>query len=185
MNILVATDGILDTESALETVDRVYRGGDRVTVLTAVNMPSEFFRRVGDSGIEQLADIAHEAGQLFSSGDKAAERLAPRSPAHERSPDKSPIISILASTAAARTGPMVRALAARGIEAQATWRTTDNRTARTILSAIRELASDLVIIGSHGRGRFEGLLGSTGHKLVRLSPVPVLVLRGRARPLDG
>ena len=37
-----------------------------------------------------------------------------------------------------------------------------------------------IVIGSHGHGRFEGMLGSTGTKLVRLASASVLVLRNQA-----
>jgi hypothetical protein len=34
-----------------------------------------------------------------------------------------------------------------------------------------------LIFGSHGRGRFEGPLGSTVTKLMRRAPMPVLVIQ--------
>jgi nucleotide-binding universal stress UspA family protein len=50
-----------------------------------------------------------------------------------------------------------------------------------ILEAAKSHEADLVILGNSGRGRFHRLLlGSTAEKVVRNSPVPVLVTRGRA-----
>jgi len=50
-----------------------------------------------------------------------------------------------------------------------------------IASGIMEIAAridaDVIVIGSHGYGAFQGLLGSTGAKLVRRAKRPVLVLR--------
>ena len=40
-----------------------------------------------------------------------------------------------------------------------------------------EIGADVVVVGAKGKNAFQGLLGSTGAKLVRRSPVPVLVLR--------
>jgi len=49
---------------------------------------------------------------------------------------------------------------------------------RLILDAAKEHAADLIVMGSHGRGgvaRF--MLGSVAERIVRASPVPVLVVR--------
>jgi nucleotide-binding universal stress UspA family protein len=46
-----------------------------------------------------------------------------------------------------------------------------------IMAMATDLGADVIVIGSHGHGAFQGLLGSTGAKLVRRSPVPVLVIR--------
>ena len=42
---------------------------------------------------------------------------------------------------------------------------------------LQEHKYDVVVVGAKGKNAFQGLLGSTGAKLVRRSPVPVLVLR--------
>ena len=48
-----------------------------------------------------------------------------------------------------------------------------------ILEAIESQAPDLVVMGTHGRrGLSHALLGSVAEKVVRLSPVPVLTVRG-------
>ncbi len=48
-----------------------------------------------------------------------------------------------------------------------------------IVAAIGECGADLVVMGTHGwRGVTRALLGSDAEKVVRLSPVPVLTVRG-------
>lgn len=48
-----------------------------------------------------------------------------------------------------------------------------------VVAAIEELKPDLVVMGTHGRrGVSHALLGSVAEKVVRLSPVPVLTVRG-------
>lgn len=50
--------------------------------------------------------------------------------------------------------------------------------ARGILSTVEQARADLVAIATHGRGGFKRvLLGSVADKVVRASPVPVLVIR--------
>lgn len=49
-----------------------------------------------------------------------------------------------------------------------------------ILAAAAEVGADLVVVGTHGRrGIAHAVLGSVAERVVRLSPVPVLTVRGR------
>lgn len=69
-------------------------------------------------------------------------------------------------------------LGARGIETGL--RLADGLPAEAILAAARAAKSDLIVVGSRGRGRIAGtILGSTARALARHSPVPVLVVRER------
>ncbi|MCB1246186.1 MAG: universal stress protein, partial [Acidimicrobiia bacterium] len=73
--------------------------------------------------------------------------------------------------------PIVEAIRTRGITAKGLAREADDP-ADEIMALASELGADVVVVGSHGHGAFQGLLGSTGAKLVRRSPCPVLVIRG-------
>ena len=177
MNILVATDGTLDTDQAAAAVARLYREGDDVVVYTAVNFPREFLNRLSESGVKEASDIALAAGHQLGSGDRAAERLAHTQAHTDPAPATSPVAGVLEATARGRTDPVVAALAEHNVAATSAWSTTENRTANSIMAYARQHDADVIVIGSHGRGRFEGVLGSTGTKLVRLAPASVLVLR--------
>lgn len=179
MNILVATDGSLSTKRAAEAVGRYYREGDIVFVFTAVNLPSDVLRQLGDAGVKAASQIALEAGQTLGAGDRAAERLIKSISTTTRPKVDAPILAGLAETANRRMRPMVEALQKAGVEVGSFWRTTDNRTAKTILGAMKECETDLLVIGSHGKGKYEGQLGSTGSKLVRSAESSVLVIRKR------
>lgn len=49
-----------------------------------------------------------------------------------------------------------------------------------ILDATKEIGADLVVMGTHGRqGISRALIGSVAEKVVRLSSVPVLTVRGK------
>lgn len=178
MKILVATDGTLDPVRAANTVERMHRPDDTVLVFTALNIPIDFLQGLSLSGVQAAASIAKEAGHPMLSGARAAEKLVPIAAAKER-PSQASVMDALATIAAKRTTPIVEALSERGIKADALWRPTDNQTARTIVQTIESRDCDFLIIGSHGHGRFDGLLGSTGTKLVRISPVDMTILRER------
>jgi nucleotide-binding universal stress UspA family protein len=54
--------------------------------------------------------------------------------------------------------------------------------AHQILAAADRTKADLIVMGTHGRrGISHVLLGSVAEKVVRLSPVPVLTIRGKDR----
>lgn len=46
-----------------------------------------------------------------------------------------------------------------------------------IIEEARSRGADVMCLGAKGRGVFEGLLGSTGTKLARRAPYPVLLMR--------
>jgi nucleotide-binding universal stress UspA family protein len=71
--------------------------------------------------------------------------------------------------------PLVTALRETGVAA--TSRVIEGQADRGILATAQELDADLIVIGAHGSGFFEGLLGSTGSKVTRLAKRPVLLLR--------
>ena len=178
MHILVATDGTLDPAKAADAVARWHQDGDEVTVFTAMNVPTDFIDHLGVPGIKEAAHVALEAGQGI--GDRAAEQLKVperHSASSPTSPTAAPVVRALASNANERTAPVVAALKERGVAATAAWSTTDNKTAKEVITQVRRHDTKLVVIGSTGQGRFEGLLGSTGTKLVRHSPASVLVIR--------
>lgn len=180
MEILVATDGTLNPDKAAQAVARWHKDGDNVWVFTAVNVPMEFLNRLADSGVSEASDIALAAGHQLGGGDRAAERMVKKQPGKTgaRVPSNdTPVMAALRDAAVARTKPLVDALTNAGIPAKMTWLTTEGKTAHTIMAAIRQHDVGLVVIGSHGYGRFEGLLGSTGTKLVRHAPADVLIIR--------
>ncbi len=72
--------------------------------------------------------------------------------------------------------PVVEAIRALGGTAEATVHEGDD-IEDAIMALRKELGADVIVIGSHGHGAFQGLLGSTGAKLVRRAAVPVLVIR--------
>ena len=163
MNVLVATDGMLDPGKAAEAVARLHQDGDDVVVYTASNFPSEFLSRMSESGVKAASDIALAAGHQLGSGDRVAERLSTNRPSAVPAGD-SPMAGVLEATARNTTDPVLSAIKAKGIDAHAAWSTTENRTAKWIMAYARQHDSDIIVIGSHGHGRFGGIVGIDGYK---------------------
>jgi nucleotide-binding universal stress UspA family protein len=58
--------------------------------------------------------------------------------------------------------------------------------AARILEHISAGSYDMVVMGAHGRGAFiDMMLGSVAHKIVRMSPIPVLTVRLPKEPEDA
>jgi nucleotide-binding universal stress UspA family protein len=58
-----------------------------------------------------------------------------------------------------------------------------NRGREEIVALIHRCEIDMVIMGSHGAEGIKEMIGSNAQMLVRYSPVPVLVVKGQARPI--
>ena len=170
MHVLVATDGEIEASTAAEFASRLAGDGGRVTVLTVVEVPRTFLNDIRDhwgpgDGESVVADytfvetpVARRDGPTGWPGDAAM------------------IDRYLRDKLRRNTEPLVEALAQRGIEADARVIESENVTP-AIIKQIGDLDVDVVVIGSHGQGVFQGLLGSTGTKIVRRSPRPVLLIR--------
>ena len=71
-----------------------------------------------------------------------------------------------------------RAIRKGASEAQITGVTTDGNQARQLIQIAKRRKADLIVLGSRGRGRMEGLLlGSVTQKIAALAPCPCLIAR--------
>lgn len=76
----------------------------------------------------------------------------------------------------AQLSALTQQILAKGLDAKPVFRLGNPY--EEIVNAAKELAADLIVIGSHGRtglGRF--LLGSTAERVVQYAPCPVLVVK--------
>ena len=170
MHVFVATDGEIEAFTAADFASRLAGADGRVTVLTVVEVPRTFLNDVrshwgpGD-GASVVADYTF------------VETPVPRQDGPTGWPgDDAMIERYLRDKLKKNTGPLVDALRQRMIDAEAIVVESENVTT-SIIERVIELDADVVVIGSHGKGLFTGLLGSTGTKIVRRSPRPVLLIR--------
>ena len=144
--------------------------GSAVTVLTAVEIP----RRL-------LADLRAVYGEqrtphVDSDGEYVG--LSPSVPGIDPDfpGDDAMIEQYLTNQLEERTGAVVAALKGAGMNVEVEILEGENG-AKLILDWLRETKADLVVMGTRGRGLFEGMLGSTGSKIARLAPCSVLLIR--------
>jgi nucleotide-binding universal stress UspA family protein len=171
VNVLVATDGQLDPELVGSFAKPLAGSGGSVTVLTVIEIP----RRL-------LAELRSHYGAMEGAiVDRDAEYVGGALPV-DTAPtgwpgDDAVLHRYLDDKRVEYTGPTVTHLEAMGVDVRGEVVEGENAAA-TILGMLKESDFDVVVIGSHGQGLFEGLLGSTGTRLTRHAPCPVLVLRG-------
>jgi nucleotide-binding universal stress UspA family protein len=170
VNVLIATDGKLEPELAARFAKPLAGPTGTATVLTVIEIP----RRL-------LTELRSHFGEMEGTIiDRDAEYVA-GAIAHDVEPrgwpgDDAVIQRYLDDKRDEYTGPIVAQLQAMGVKATGD-AIEGESAASAILGTIEERGIDVLLIGSHGQGLFEGLLGSTGTRLTRQSSCPVLVLR--------
>ena len=144
--------------------------GSAVTVLTAVEIP----RRL----LADLRAVYGEQPRPHVDSDGEYVGLTPsKSVIDPDFPgDDAMIEQYLTNQLEERTGGLVKALQEAGMAVEVEILEGENG-AKLILDYLRAKKADLVVLGTKGRGLFEGMIGSTGTKVARHAPCSVLLLR--------
>ena len=170
MHVLVATDGKLDPAAASDFTKRLAGPDGRATILTVVEVPRAFLQEmrsqwgaapshgvIADDEYVETPAVIQDAPFGWPGDDALIERYL-----HDKQEERCTPISALLNEAGVDTNCRV---------------VDDENVASSIISHAQEIGADVIVIGSHGQGVFQGLLGSTSTKLVRRSPTPVLLIR--------
>lgn len=169
MHIVVATDGSLDPAKTTALV-APHAEGSTVTVLTVVEIPRRLLADLREVYGERTGPIVDSDGEYVGA--------APGQPRVTFDfPGEDAIIEqYLGNQLTERTGPLVEAIKAAGMDAKVEILDGENG-AKLILDYLRTRKADLVVLGAKGRGLFEGMIGSTGTKVARHAPCSVLLIR--------
>jgi nucleotide-binding universal stress UspA family protein len=169
MHVLVATEGQLDATTVAKFVAPLTRDGGRATVLTVIEVPRAM--------LQELRSHFNDAPppRLLHSDEEGMISADPIEPPRSWPGDDAMIEQYLTRKKDEICRPLANEMRAAGIDV--TSEVVEGRPAQGILAAATDLEADLIVIGSHGAGLFEGLLGSTGTKVTRLAKRPVLLLR--------
>jgi nucleotide-binding universal stress UspA family protein len=174
VHVLVATDGVLDPEEVATFAVPLVADDGRVTVLVAVEIPrtllEDMRKAMGRQSGDETFGLRSEIG---------GTPTAPIEPATNWLGDDAVIERYLADRLERGSSPIVKLLTDRGITVEAVV-VESERPGDAILEQIEALDADLLVIGSYGQDPIHGVIGSIGTKLVRQSPVPVLLIRRSA-----
>ena len=170
MQILIATDGNLDPEFAADLAARLAEEGDTVTVATVIEVPRTLLTELRAFYRTPPPQAAIDEDHEYV-GQPTSGTLTKQWPG-----DDAMIARYVADKKTKRTNPLKQALEAKGLKPVIIAKESD-APASTIVGLVAEHGADILIIGTHGRSRLEGLLGSTGTKLARLAPCSLILVR--------
>lgn len=170
MHVLVATDGGLDPEQAAEFATRLAGEDGRVTVLTVIEIPRRLLREMRQVWGEQ-SDVGTIADTQYVDTPAVPPPSPPGWPGDDAILDR-----YLGDKRVQCVEPIVEAVTVRGVAAEG-MALEGEKPAVVIADTLADIDADVLVVGSHGQGLFQGLLGSESTKLVRRSPKPVLVIR--------
>jgi len=167
MHVVVATDGSLDPTHTATTATRLAGADGRITVLSVVEVPRAL-----------LDDMRRSSTQVAKPAEDPEYRSGPAGdePATHWVGDDAFVDHYVRSQVQARTADLVAALAAIDAPYEMVGVEGENA-ARSVLDHLAANSADFLMIGTHGLGRFDGMLGSTSTKLARRAPCSVILVR--------
>jgi nucleotide-binding universal stress UspA family protein len=169
VHVVVATDGQLAVEDVVAFAAPL-AGDDTVTVLTAVVIPrnllSDLRTLFGEQAPVQVDSDAEYVGSGTGAGTGPTGWPG----------DDAIIDRYLGDKRVERCKPIADALKAQGIKASSKALEGTNA-AKVILEYIDSDSAGAVILGTHGQGLFEGLLGSTSTRVARHAKCAVILIR--------
>ncbi len=167
MHVVVATDGSLDPTRTATTATRLAGSKGRITVLSVVEVPRALLddmRRSSTQAAKPAEDPEYRSGPA---GDEPATHWVG---------DDAFVDHYVRSQVQSRTSDLVAALAAIDAPYELVGIEGENA-ARSVLEQLEANSADFLMIGTHGLGRFDGMLGSTSTKLARRAPCSVILVR--------
>jgi nucleotide-binding universal stress UspA family protein len=170
MKVLVATDGTLDAERAADYIAPL-AGDEPVTVLTVVDVNRNMLRDLRALYGERILTGKDQDAEYIAVQKTGSTGVSPDWPGDDRM-----LGQYLDQQSERRTGSLAKALEARGLGVNIVVREGEDP-ANGIVAELEERGCDVAVVGSKGKGMFDGLLGSTGTKMARRSPCPVLIIR--------
>jgi len=170
MHVMIATDGTIDTANAVSIAGRLARDSGSVTVYTTVVVPRGMLNDMRVASSDQAAEKARELSVEYRT-----TPAADTPPSHWIG-DDSILERYVRSKVKERTASLAEALDSAGVNYEVVGEEGENA-ARSVLAAVDARNIDVLCIGTHGVGRFEGLLGSLSTKVARHAPCSVVLVR--------
>jgi nucleotide-binding universal stress UspA family protein len=170
MHVMIATDGSVDAAKTAALASNLASDSGKVTVLTVVEVPRGLLDEMRSAWGDAPSAVAGGLSVEFhkeQAGDPAPTKWVG---------DDAIVDRYVSRTVTTRTSDLAEALTATGVEFSVVGVEGENA-ARTVIAAAKNDDVDILCVGTHGLGRFEGLLGSTSTKIARLAPCSVVLVR--------
>lgn len=166
MKTIIATDGDIDVTKVARAA-AAFRDGE-VKILTVIEVPRTL--------LSDLRSVYGERSEPHISTDAEYVTVPSVEAGVGRGwpGDDEMIGRYVEDQKTRRTTKLVDALTEIGVNPEVSAPEGENAV-DVILEACQD--ADLLVVGTHGSGRFEGLLGGTSTKLARRAPCSVLILR--------
>lgn len=168
---MVATDGSLDAKKTARIAANLSGDGGRVTVFTVIVVPRGLLNEMRT--VAEL-DTTDDATQKLRAELRPAQTDV--LPVARWVGDDAAVGSYVKGKVAERTKDLAFELEALGVEHTVVGEEGEVAS-KSVLAATKAFGVDALCIGTHGLGRFEGLLGSLSTKLARLAPCSVVLIR--------
>lgn len=168
MHVMVATDGSLEVEQATTLVARLAGDTGRVTVCTVVEVPRQI--------LDEMRSAAAPPPDPIDVDVEYRRTQAGDTPAGSWVGDDAFVEMYVNRVVATRTSELVAALETAGVDVEVLGIEGESAS-RSVLEAVNEHSPDVLCVGTHGAGLFEGLLGSLSTKIARLAPCTVMLIR--------
>jgi len=167
---MIATDGSLDAAKTAQLASNLASDDGRITVLTVVEVP----RGLLDDMRKAWGDAPSALAGGFSV-EFHKEQASDPSPTKWVG-DDAIVDRYVNRTVTTRTSDLAEALTATGVQFSVVG-VEGEKAARTVIDAAKNDDVDILCVGTHGLGRFEGLLGSTSTKIARMATCSVVLVR--------
>ncbi len=170
MHVIVATVGSLDTKKAADLAAKLAGGAGRVTVFTVVEVPRGMLDEMRAATDTSADDKARELSVEYRTSQ------ARDVPVTQWVGDDAVVARYVSDKVEARTAELAAELEAAGVEHTVVGVEGENA-ARSVLEAVETHGADVLCVGTHGLGRFEGFLGSLSSKVARHASCSVVLIR--------
>ncbi len=170
MHVMIATDGSLDTQKMSALAASLTADSGHVTVFSVVEVPRQMLTEMRHAATDATAAAAGELEPEYRRTQAIVD------PVTHWDGDDAVILRYVNRIVATRTADLIAELDEAGVEYTVVGVEGENA-ARSVLAAAAEYQPDVLCLGTHGMGRFEGMLGSLSTKIARLAPCSVLLVR--------
>jgi len=172
MHVMIATDGTLNVKKTAAFAAKLADDGGRVTIVSVVEVPRQML-----SDMRRAAAAAAAAASPSAPIEPEYRRTqAPDGPVTHWAGDDAVVARYVDDVVSTRTAELMAELEAAGVEHTVVGIEGENA-ARSVLESAGQLQPDVLCLGTHGMGLFEGLLGSLSTKVARMASCPVLLVR--------